>query len=48
MDNVESLIIEALNLTKDSISDAKVIFFSLYMKLNNKRTVYIIFTVPII
>lgn len=48
MDDVETFIIEALNLTKDSISDAKVICFSLNRKLDNTRTVYIIFIILII
>jgi len=43
MDTVEIFILEALNLTKDSISDAKVICFSLYTKLGNVGTVYMFY-----
>jgi hypothetical protein len=37
MDNVETFLIEVLNLTKDSISEAKVTCFFLCMKLDNMR-----------
>lgn len=42
MDILENFILEALNLTKDSISDAKVICFSFYMKLDIKGATYVI------
>ena len=40
MNIVETFTIEALNLTKDSISEAKVICFSLYIKLDIMRAGY--------